>query len=362
MQLIFDGHLDLALFALAYNRDQRATVAEINAAEEGMTDAQDRTRAAVSLPALRTGRIAVCQSTLAARVAPDCRPTSRLDLDFATPEMAYASAQGQLAYYHALQQHGEIRLLRSATELEEHWQQWERRPADALPIGIIISMECADPILGPWQVESWWEAGLRSVMLAHFGHSRYAAGTGVAGGLTAAGQTLLSELDRLGMILDVSHLSDDSLDQALERFTGPVIASHNNCRALVPGDRQLTDDQIQRLLERDGVIGTVLDAWMLVPGWIHGTSTPDTLSLTAVADHIDHICNLAGDSHHAAIGSDIGGTNHMPSDFQTAADLQQLGPILSDRGYNRQDIDNILYANWLRFFQKWLPETAVNYE
>ncbi|MEE3371140.1 MAG: membrane dipeptidase [Planctomycetota bacterium] len=359
MQLIFDGHLDLALFALAYNRDQRATVAEINAAEEGMTDAQDRTRAAVSLPALRSGRIAVCQSTLAARVAPDSRPTSRLDLDFATPEMAYASAHGQLAYYHALQQHGEIRLLRSATELEDHWQQWEHSPTDALPIGIIISMECADPILGPWQVESWWEAGLRSVMLAHFGHSRYAAGTGVTGGLTDAGQALLSDLDRLGMILDVSHLSDESLDQALERFTGPVIASHNNCRALVPGDRQLTDDQIQRLLERDGIIGTVLDAWMLVPGWIHGTSTPGTLSLTAVADHIDHICNLAGDSHHAAIGSDIGGTNHMPSDFQTAADLQQLGPILSDRGYSRQDVDNILYANWLRFFQMWLPETAV---
>ena len=358
MQLIFDGHLDLALFALAYNRDQRATVAEINAAETGMTDAEDRTRAAVSLPALRDGHIAVVQSSLAARVAPNSQPISRLDLDFATPEMAYASAQGQLSYYHALQQRGEIRLLRSATELENHWQQWERNPSDTLPIGIIVSMECADPILGPWQAESWWEAGLRSVMLAHFGHSRYAAGTGVAGGLTTAGYALVSELDRLGMILDVSHLSDESLDQALDHFTGPVIASHNNCRALVPGDRQLSDEQIQRLLERDGIIGTVLDAWMLVPGWVHGTSTPGALSLTAVADHIDHICNLAGNSHHAAIGSDIGGTNHMPGDFQTAADLQHLGPILADRGYSHQDIDNILYANWLRFFQQWLPETA----
>ncbi|MAV38538.1 MAG: peptidase [Planctomycetaceae bacterium] len=358
MRLIFDGHLDLALFALAYNRDQTATVAEINEREQGLTDAEERARAAVSLPAMRDGRVAVCQSSLAARVAPERRPTSRLDLDFATPAMAYASAHGQLAYYQALQDLGEIRLLRSAADLEDHWREWEQAPDALHPVGVIVSMECADPIMGPWQVESWWQAGLRSVMLAHFGHSRYAAGTGVSGGLTEAGVALLSELDQFGMILDVSHLSDESRTQALDGFAGPVIASHNNCRALVPGDRQLNDDQIKRLLERDAVIGTVLDAWMLVPGWIHGTSTPGTLSVTAVADHIDHLCNLAGNSRHAAIGSDIGGTNHMPSDFRTAADLQLLDPILAERGYSDEDRDNILWANWLRFFQRWLPDHA----
>ena len=136
-----------------------------------------------------------------------------------------------------------------------------------------------------------------------------------------------------------------------------MIASHNNCRALVPGDRQLSDEQIRLLLDRSAVIGLVLDAWMLVPGWVHGESSPENLRLTAVADHIDHVCQLAGNSRHAAIGSDVGGLNHMPSDFHTIADLQKLEPILAERGYSGNDLDNIFNANWLRHFRGWLPSS-----
>jgi membrane dipeptidase len=218
-------------------------------------------------------------------------------------------------------------------------------------------MECADPIVEPAQAELWWEHGLRSVMLAHFGHSVYAAGTGVTGPLTPNGIELLKEFAQLGMVLDLSHLCDQSFYQALDCFEGPVIASHNNSRALVPGDRQLSDEQVRLLIERDAVIGSVLDAWMLVPGWVHGKSSPDNLKLSAVVDHIDHVCQLAGNSRHAAIGSDVGGTNHMPSDFKTIADLQNLASILVERGYTETDIDNIFYGNWLRFFQQSLPKS-----
>ena len=218
-------------------------------------------------------------------------------------------------------------------------------------------MECADPIVEPSQAEAWWEDGLRSVMLAHFGFSHYAAGTGVNGCLTPKGVELLKAFEQVGLILDLTHLSEQSFYEALDRFNGPVIASHNNCRALVPGDRQLSDEQIQRLIERGAVIGAALDAWMLEPDWVHGESSTERVTLAMVVDHIDHVCQLAGNTLHAAIGTDTGATYHMPSDFRTTEDLRKLEQILTERGYRDTDIDNIFYANWCRFFHRWLPES-----
>lgn len=357
MRSIFDGHLDLALFALAHNRDMTEPASVSNRREQGMTDALERGRGAVSLPDMRRGGIAVCQSSLAARVNRETRPTSRLDLDFGTQAMACANAQGQLAYYRVLEEMGQVALIRTAKDLDRQWERWERDSDSDLPVGIIVSMECADPILGPDQLESWWNGGLRSVSLTHFGYGQYAAGTGVEGPLTPRGRQLLSRLAEVGMTLDVSHLAEESFYDALDHFPGPVIASHNNCRALVPGDRQLSDRQIRLLLDRSAVIGSVLDAWMLVPGWVHGESSPENVTLAAVADHIDHVSQLAGNSLHCAIGSDVGGLNHMPSDFHTIADLQKLGPILAERGYTEADLDNIFHANWLRHFRRWLPDS-----
>ncbi len=157
------------------------------------------------------------------------------------------------------------------------------------------------------------------------------------------------------MILDVTHLSDESFYQALDHFGGPVLASHTNCRALVPGDRQFSDHQLKLPIERGAVIGAVMDAWMLVPGWVIGKSTPENLDLSAVVAHIDHICQLAGNTQHAAIGSAMGGTNHMPRDLRTTADLQKLVGLLAQRRYSDRDIDNTFYGNWLRFYLRWLP-------
>ena len=355
MRLIFDGHLDIALWALANNQDQTEPVGLINPREVGMTDDPNRGCAANSLPEMRRGGVALCQSTVAARANRDAQPMRRLDLDYGTQSMAYASAQGQLAYYRLLDRQGEIKLIGTAAEMDAHWATWQNEEHEKLPVGLIVSMECADPIVDPSEVGAWWEDGLRSVMLAHFGHSHYAAGTGVSGPLTAKGRELLDELERVGIILDLSHLSDESFYGALDHFNGPVIASHNNCRALVPGDRQLSDEQIKLIIERGGVIGQVLDAWMLVEGWVYGESSPENLKLATVADHIDHVCQLAGNANHAAIGSDMGGTNHMPSDLKTSADLQNFGTILEGRGYKDADIDRVLHGNWLGFFRKWLP-------
>jgi membrane dipeptidase len=139
---------------------------------------------------------------------------------------------------------------------------------------------------------------------------------------------------------------------------GPVWASHHNCRALVPGDRQLSDEQIKLLVERDGVIGAALDAWMLYPGWKRGQTSPSVVSLQAVADHIDHVCQIAGNARHAAIGSDLDGgfgTEQTPHDLDTITDLHKLEDILATRGYPAQDIDGIFHGNWLRLFRQSLP-------
>jgi membrane dipeptidase len=160
------------------------------------------------------------------------------------------------------------------------------------------------------------------------------------------------------MILDLVHTADDALEEALAIFSGPVFVSHGNSRSLVPHDRQLSDDQIRRIVERQGVIGVVCDAWMIVPDYQKGTQNHE-VTLAALADHIDHICQLAGNTRHAGIGSDLDGgfgTEQTPREIDTIAGLQKLGPLLAERGYSSDDIDGILHNNWLRFFGEALPK------
>ena len=160
------------------------------------------------------------------------------------------------------------------------------------------------------------------------------------------------------MMLDVSHLTDESFHEALDRFQGPVLASHSNCRALVPGDRQLDDAMIRRMIERDGVIGAVMDAWMLQPGWVRGETTNEHLTLEAVADQIDHVCQLAGNSRHAAIGTDLDGgygIEQTPNDLDTIADVQKIPELLRKRGYGEEDIAAVMHGNWSRLLERGLP-------
>jgi len=368
MKLIVDSHLDLAWNALGWGRDITRSLAEINRREAGMTG-PGRGRATTCLPEMRQGGVAVCLATILARVKPEACPlegAARVSVDYPNPQIAYAAARGQLGYYRLLERQGEVRLVRTSGDLESHWRRWQQGDPAGLPIGIILAMEGADPIVDPAQAEAWFADGLRSVSLAHYGKGRYAVGTGEPGPLSNEGVQLLREFERLGMILDVTHLSEPGFSQALDSFDGPLMASHNNCRALVPGDRQFSDEQIKRLIQRDAVIGVALDAWMLYPGWKRpacarppdrGTSR-EVVGLEAVVDHVDHICQLAGDSRHVGIGSDLDGgygTEQTPHDLDTIADLQKLAQLLAARGYDDQEIDAIFHGNWLTFFRQHLP-------
>jgi membrane dipeptidase len=270
---------------------------------------------------------------------------------------SYGAVMGQLYYYRALEQQGLLRWIKDAAALDAHVKAWTEGNADREPLGFILSMEGADPVLHPEQVQEWWDAGLRIIGPAHYGVSPYAHGTGTEGGLFPQGPALLKEMSRVGMILDVTHLSDQCFDEAMDLYEGPVLASHHNCRALVPDQRQLTDEQIKRLIGRGAVIGAAMDTWMLVPGWIRGETMPEDsgVSLNTVIDHIDRVCQLASNCRHAALGTDLDGgfgKEQSPVDIDTIADLQEMPALLRARGYKEADVSAILYGNWVRFFRE----------
>jgi len=375
MRLILDAHLDLAWNAMSFDRDQLLSIGELRASEAGLTG-ESRGNCTVSLPEMRRGGVAVCLATLLCRARPTSLPEMdgnlgstgerrrgevilRQDLDYANQSIACAAAQGQLAYYRLLEAQGHMRMIQDAATLDAVWAQWEQGDAErGAPIGYILSMEGADPIVEPKQAEWWWEQGLRTACLAHYGPSAYAMGTGGDGPLTASGRELLQEFGRLGIVLDLVHTADTALAQALEIYLGPVFISHGNCRALVPHDRQISDEQIRQVVARGGVIGAVLDAWMLAPDYHRDDPKRPKPTLAHVADHIDHVCQIAGSARHSAIGSDLDGgfgTEQSPVDVDTIADLRKLEAILAGRGYSDADIDGIFHGNWLRFFRKALP-------
>jgi len=352
--LIIDGHLDLAWNALQWNRNIQHSVYTIRTGESNLSGA-GRGQGTVALPEMRKGRVALCFATLLAR------STGRTvqNLDYSSPYQAYAAAQGQLAYYHALNGADELHLITNREELDQHisaWQRWEGQTDLAQPRpGLVISMESADPILVPEQLSAWKEAGVRIIGPAHYGPGRYAGGTSTELGLGFEGKQLLREMERLNILLDLTHLSDEAFWEALDCFGSSVLASHNNCRALVPHQRQFDNKQIRAIISRDGVIGVAFDNWMIRPGWTRGAKDNAQVTLANVTDHIDYICQLAGNSQHTAIGSDLDGgfgREQSPSDLDTIEDLQHIAKILSKRGYRDDDIASIMHGNWLRLLRK----------
>jgi len=351
--LIIDSHLDLAWNSLQWNRNLQQSAYTIRAQESNLTD-PGRGQGTVAFPEMRKGNVALCFATLLARSTGHATP----HIDYSSPAQAYAIAQGQLTYYHALNETGEVRLIKNLTELNQHmseWQNWESNMQSTQPpLGLIISMESADPILKPNQLSAWKEAGVRIIGPAHYGPGRYAGGTSTELGLTPDGLALLREMDDLHIILDLTHLSDQGFWQALEHFDGRVLASHNNCRALVSHQRQFDDEQIRAIIDRNGVIGAAFDNWMIRPRWIRSAKDNPQVLIAHIADHIDHICQLAGNANHAAIGSDLDGgfgREQSPSDLDTIADLQKLMDILAKRGYHTDDIARIMHGNWLRLLR-----------
>jgi membrane dipeptidase len=346
---IVDAHEDIGSNALRYDRDVRHSVRRTRELEAaGMSgccapDVPIPETAMVGLPDHRRGGVGLVFSTIF--VAPG------------EPDDMVNKGEAQLRYYHELAADGSIQLITTQSELRRLVTDWHAATVPAeRPVGFVLLMEGADPIRRPTHLDAWYRQGLRIVGTS-WTATRYAGGTRAPGPLTELGHALLREMDRLGVILDVSHMAEESFWQALDGFSGTVIASHANCRAYVPTDRHLSDEMIRALAARDAVIGTVLANRFLVDGWTIERDEP--VILDAVVRHIDHICQLTGSARHCAIGSDFDGgfgVESTPDELDSVADLGAIAGALDRAGYSEVDIAGIMGGNWLRLLERALPD------
>ncbi|GEM_PF-5320 len=364
----FDVHLDLSMNALEWNRDLRWPIEKIRRWEYTMKDKVDRGNNTVSLPEMRKGNIGLCVATQIGRYSPYFHKLPGWN----SPEQAWAQTQGQLAWYRAMEEAGEMVQIRNLAQLNKHLDLWmkptpkpkelpyiqdSRSKTSHLPVGYILSLEGADSMVTLKNLERSYADGLRALGPAHYGPGRYAHGTDAEGPLPSAGKELIKEMQRLGIILDVTHLNDECFWDALEIYEGPLWASHQNCRSLAPWNRQFADDQIKAVIERGGVLGMAFDAIMMVPGWVHLKSKPADfqLKIERICDHIDHICQLAGNAKHVGIGTDLDGgfgNEQTPMDLDTIADLQIIPGLLKKRGYSQDDINGIMSGNFINLLRR----------
>lgn len=343
--IIVDAHQDVGWNKVALERDFLESVAE-KRAREGASPAHGEGSAIVGLPELLRGNVRIVFATL--YVAPACPDRAPRGPTYATPQQAHDQAMQQLAYYAGLASDPRVSLITTRQDLDRVIDAVEPR------IGLVLLMEGADPIVQPSDAAAWFDAGVRIVGTSWKG-TRYAGGTTEPGGLSALGRALLPEMERVGLILDTSHMAEQAFFEAMEIYHGAVIASHSNCRAYVNTDRQLSDDMIRAIVAREGVIGTVFYNRFLHAGWETG-ARKDAVTFADVLRHMEHICDLAGDARHVGIGSDFDGgfgVESAPREIDTVADLQKLADVLAAR-FDDEDVLNILGGNWIRLLRRTL--------
>lgn len=357
--LVVDAHEDIAWNMLNHGRDYTRSAYETRAIEgTGIAYAHNAGICTLGLPEWLAGQVGVIAATVF--VMPVQHSISTDVVVYATPDEAHDWGMRELDAYEALAEAtgGQVRLIDTAGDLDAVVRTWapDADPAERR-IGLLRSMEGADPIREPAEVGAWFERGLR-IIGPSWRRTRYGGGTWEPGPLTDLGRALLDEMAALGMMLDLSHASDQTFLEALDHYDGVVLASHSNPRAFCPGgERCPNDEMIARLAERGGVIGVVLYNAYLSPDWTHGDGR--TVALDAVVDVIDHICQRLGGCANVGIGSDfdggLGWENNIPRELDTVADLLLIGDALRARGYTEEDVKAIMGGNWLRLYREGLP-------
>jgi membrane dipeptidase len=349
---IVDAHLDLAFNALRDGRDVRLPLDELRRAEG--TPEKARGTALVTLPELRHAGVGLVFGTLFAAPATYGSFKPGEPLVYTNPEEAFRVAMDQLDYYHRLADElAYIRLVTGLASLDEVVASHGDNNDQKL-LGIVPLMEGADPVREPEELEQWYERGLRFIGPA-WDDTRYAPGAWRDGGrLPSAGYRLLEVMAGLGFILDLTHMAERASLEALEAYPGPVVATHSNARALVPTQRQLSDEQIRALREVDGVCGVVLYNAFLLDGHRKGEAR-QRVPLSQVVAHIDHICQQCGDADHVGIGSDFDGgfgLEDIPDGMAGVSDLALIGRELAQQGYEPAHVEGIMGGNWLRLLRR----------
>jgi membrane dipeptidase len=363
LPIIIDAHEDIAWNTLCFGRDYLSSAYDIRREEGGGPVEPVNGVAMLGLPEWLRGGVAVIGATLF--TPPERRRTSALEQHYSDADEAHALALAQTEIYERMAQRSKhLRLIRTRRDLEAVLKTWEGfDPAlpedprwDERQIGLVYLIEGGDSIREPAEAEWWYERGVRLIGPAWAG-TQYCGGTDEPGPLTAAGVELLRHMHPFNLVLDLSHMDERAFLQALEQYDGPVIASHSNPRALANNsNRHLSDEMIKALIQHAGVIGTLIFNKFLLKGWEHDHPR-DAATVETVVAAIDHVCQIAGDARHAAIGTDFDGGFGMkstPAGFDTVADLQIIAPALDRRGYSIADVELIMNGNWLRVLRSAL--------
>src|SRR5215211_83093 len=366
MPLIIDSHQDLAWNMLTYGRDYTRSVQETRRLEAGTPVPTLNGDSIVGWPEYQRGQVATVFATLYATPAKKKEPNDILW--YADVETAHRAYRDQIIVYRKLvdSHPDKFRLIATVKELDSVIEHWSKPVLDGErneghPVGLIYLMEGADGIRSPHELSEWYDMGLRLIGLAWAG-TRYCGGTGDPGPLTPEGRELISAMADYNFVLDLSHMDEAAALESLDRYEGPVMATHSNCAALMKGsdsNRHLPDRVIEGLIERDAVIGVIPLNSFLKVGWVRKSgSKREEVPLDVVVAHIDHICQIAGDSLHTGIGSDFDGgfgLQSIPPELDSIADLQKIASGLMARGYSESDAENVLGGNWLRFLRRNLP-------
>jgi membrane dipeptidase len=363
-RMLIDAHQDIAYNMLTFGRDYRLPAAETRQREAGTDTPLRNGHTLLGWPDYQRGQVALIFATvfvMPQRFASGAWET----LVYRDLAQAGRLMRRQLDLYHRLcdEHPDQFRLVLSRKDLDETMAAWESAPAvypqETHAVGLVLSMESAEGLGAVDELEEFWERGLRWVGPVWAG-SRFCGGMYQPGGFTGEGYELLERMAAQGIGLDIAHMNEKSALQALDVFEGTVIASHANAKALLgseDNERHLSDAVIRRLVERDGVIGVVPYNGFLRQGWRPGDD-PQQVTLDLLANHIDHVCQLAGSARHVAIGTDFdGGFGYgaVPVEINTIADLQKLDLLLAGRGYSDEEVTAIFSSNWRRKLERILP-------
>ena len=352
--LLVDAHLDLAYNALL-GQDPRLSLDEIRDSELGRLLAARQETPTVALSALAGCGVAVVFGTIF--VLPSNAPGDLRGHSYTTADEAHAQASRQVDFYRRLEADAHIRIIADAGDLRSLLAEHEQ-PQGSPPLGLVPLMEGADPVRTPAELSLWVERGVR-ILGPAWGATRYSGGTGAPGPLTPAGRELIAEMGRLPLALDLSHMAEESFWQALRLFDGPAIASHSNARRLTPTDRHLSDDMIRAIVDRDGVVGVVIYNRFLDPAW-SPADPKSAVSLQAVVHHVEHIAEIARDTRHVGIGTDLDGgfgREGIPAEMDSCADLPLIGRALQEAGWRDDEVSGVLGGNWLRWLDQSLPRS-----
>ncbi len=361
MTFIIDAHQDIAYNSLTLSRDYRLSAHQIRESEKGTPyPVWNNGQATLGWEDYQRGKIAVIFATLfmpPRKYSGGSYETQTYD----SPKDARPLLKKQVDFYRKLTEDGRFyRLITNQADLQSVLEPWQTNRPGNHPVGLVLLLEGAELLGDPSELEEYYEDGLRLVGPVWSG-IRYMGGTNEDRPFDGEAHRLLEVMSALQLPMDISHMREQAALAALDTYDGLVLAGHANCRSVVRGqgeERQLTDLTIRRLVERGGVMGVLPYNKFLQADWSAGLPR-EAVTINDIILHIDHICQLAGDSKHAAIGSDFdGGFGYpkIPYEMDTIADMQKLEPALAARGYTEFDIANIFNHNWLNLLEQSLPK------